>query len=117
VCARELANESPQLPGPVVYQRLMATQAGVRSSPLARIDTNDRDEVIRDDDGLPLFRIRVHRQDVALLLPSAELSDKSLAEIKSQIATILRRSRGPRRPAPRLAAIRFTQAGLTQHSS
>jgi ParB family chromosome partitioning protein len=79
--ARAIAAESPRLDPAKVYARLLST--GLRS----RATTHD--EVVKDSSGKALFRVRHHRNDVALLLPAADLSKRSLARIKALVADVL----------------------------
>jgi ParB family transcriptional regulator, chromosome partitioning protein len=91
--ARYLANQSDRRSAAGVFQQLMSSANGKRKKTKQNTPTQSHDEVVQDDHGKPLFRMRVHRKDVALLLPTTGLSDELLVEIKAQIAQILQRAR------------------------
>src|SRR6185437_15430982 len=68
--ARLLSAERDKSEPAVIYQRLVSNLSSGRRS------TRDRssfahDEVIKDDSGRPLFRVRVRRREIALLLPAS----------------------------------------------
>jgi ParB family transcriptional regulator, chromosome partitioning protein len=103
VRARALAKD-PRRPGaPAIFQRLIAntTQRGL---PAIGPSLESHDEVVKDERGMALFRVRVHRKDVALLLPSGGLSKQALVEIKSEVAAILQRRRSSRNESPSSSA-------------
>lgn len=88
--ARSIAKESKQLPPASVFRRLMSAPAQVRESGSEK--SEGRDEVVKDEDGRPLFRVRQHRNDTALLLPTNSLSPDVIEEIKRRVAEILQRA-------------------------
>jgi ParB/RepB/Spo0J family partition protein len=92
--ARAIAQESltAKLPAATVYQRLVSNAPRKRKSGL-HVGQGDHDEVVKDDLGEPLFRIRAHQKDIALLLPAWALSASLLYEIKAQVTTLLQRER------------------------
>lgn len=108
-CARTIAASTPRPQGGDVYRRLLAsTGKGRRPRSLSH------DEVVRDDRGRPLFRIRQLRSAFALLLPVERVPAKTLAAIRQTVSSMLvsgqvsnvaegARVAGP--PTPRLAAI------------
>lgn len=75
--ARGIAGEAPRPNATQVYARLMPATVRARKS-----RTKVHDEVVKDSQGRPLFRVRHHRHDVALLLPATNLSDQLLTHIK-----------------------------------
>jgi len=90
--ARAIASERRKPAAQGIYQQLMSS-ALVRRKAVSRTELDDHDEVITDNSGKPLFRIRVHRKDVAFLLPSMDLSGYVFSAIKEQLSTILQRAR------------------------
>lgn len=82
--ARMVAASKVQLSSLEVYQSLMGVVAG---SP--RRGRRLHDEVVKANDGMPLFRIRHQRKTVALLLPAGKASSKSLERIRQAVAQIL----------------------------
>ena len=48
-----------------------------------------RDTLIKDDEGVPLFRIKHQQNSIALVLPIGKVSAKSLQMIQSAVAEIL----------------------------
>jgi len=90
--ARAIAKESPRRPAAAVYRRLLTAPGETRSrAEIHRAESHD--EVVKDQDGCPLFRIRCQRRDTALLLPTGTVPHKVLLEIKEEIREILHRSR------------------------
>jgi len=55
-----------------------------------------RDEVVSDEDGEPLFRIRPQRGAFALLLPRAIVTPRCLDDIKRALTELLQRERSER---------------------
>lgn len=89
--ARTIAKESPRPSAVKIYKRLLGAGSGRSNKRLS--ESTNRDEVITDDVGKPLFRISTRTKDIALLLPMELVSNSSLSEIKSQITLILQRAR------------------------
>lgn len=91
--ARAIVQESPKVgAAPAIYQRLMANSPQKAKGERVAV-IGDHDEVIKNELGEPLFRVRVHLKDVALLLPASALSGAILSEIKTQVSGILQRGR------------------------
>jgi len=67
-----------------VYRQLMAASLEGR-----RIKPKSHDEVVKDEDGAPLFRIRHQSNSVAVLLPNAKVSAASMEHIRCAISAIL----------------------------
>jgi ParB family chromosome partitioning protein len=82
--ARLIAEQRPRPSAREVYARLLGA-----SAPGRKVKTRLQDEVVKDESGTPLFRIRRHVDTVALLLPLASVSAKSLDEIRGVVSTIL----------------------------
>jgi ParB family transcriptional regulator, chromosome partitioning protein len=89
--ARSMANQSQKMEPGAIFRRLTCNE--VLNSARRLDSTRDHDEVVKDRDGKPLFRVRRQRQDTALLLPSSSMSSYVLDEIKTKVATILHRAR------------------------
>jgi ParB family chromosome partitioning protein len=67
-----------------VYRQLMvASRQGRRPKPVTR------DEVVKDDDGTSLFRIRHRSRNVSLVLPTSTISPADVANIRGAIIAIL----------------------------
>ena len=81
--ARAISSNPQRLPAIDVYRQLRASAAGRRSKVKAR------DEVIKDDKGNPLFRVRNQRHSVALVLPLEKVSAESLELVCRTVATLL----------------------------
>lgn len=101
--ARSIAAFEPRPIAREVFRALLAAAARgpkVRAKP--------RDDVVRDDDGRPLFRIRRQPKAIALLLPPEHVSARCLEEIQAAVSRIMKahRRRGLR---PRTESI---DAGL-----
>jgi ParB/RepB/Spo0J family partition protein len=90
--ARAMAKESAQAHPVAIFKRLIADPAD-RDEPDCLVRAEEHDEVVKDHDGRPLFRVREHRRDTAILLPTSMISSMVLSEIKYEVAAILRRAR------------------------
>jgi ParB family chromosome partitioning protein len=78
----------PQRPASAeVFRQLISSAA--RGRPIPR---KAHDEVIKDDLGNALFRIRQQRKTIALLLPATSVSAPTLMEIKRALVRILQDS-------------------------
>jgi ParB family chromosome partitioning protein len=87
--ARAIAALNPRPPAREVYRQLIAASAQQRPANRAA-----RDRVVKDDDGVPLFRVRHRSNSVTLLLPSRNLSQVSMESICCAVAGILHRAKG-----------------------
>lgn len=87
--ARAIGREHPRPPAAKVYQRLVLSP-GVRNT--HRRKYGDHDEIVKDNDGVPLFRVCIRRNNVAILLPAARTSAVTLSEIKQLVAGVLQRA-------------------------
>lgn len=82
--ARAMANLSPRPPAREVYQQLLSGAGhGLRSR--KRVS----DEVVRNERGAPLFRIRNRRSSIALLLPMKNVSALRLQQLRDTVTDIL----------------------------
>lgn len=82
--ARAVATRSPRLPSSEVFRELLAASASGR-----KIRPKPHDEVIFDEQGLPLFRVRQQRSAVAILLPLKIVSANSMKAINRAISDVL----------------------------
>jgi ParB family chromosome partitioning protein len=84
--ARELGALHPRPPAKRVYRELITASArGRQAKPAARV------EIVRDGEGVPLFRIRQLSTSVSLVVPSLKVSAAAMAEIRVVVAGILQR--------------------------
>lgn len=84
--ARAIGEMDPRPQAQQVYRQLLSASApGRKIKPAARV------EVVRNDEGTPLFRVRQLRTSVALELPCERLSAAAMAEIRTTLAAILQR--------------------------
>lgn len=90
--AQAISRDPVRRPAAAVFKRL-AVAACDTSDRRVSVQTDSRDEVVKGKDGSPLFRVRQHRNDTALLLPVHLVSPKTLSEIKQEVAQILHRAR------------------------
>lgn len=84
--AREIGALSPRPEASRVYRELLEAARGRRVKSAAHV------EIVRDEAGAPLFRIRRLSRSVSLVVPSPKLSAAALAEIRSVLAGILERN-------------------------
>ena len=82
--AREACSTQPRPAAREVYQAMLSASARGR-----RVPNRSHDEVVKDRDGQPLFRIRHQTQHIALLLPRNKLSAATIAAIREFIAEVL----------------------------
>jgi ParB family chromosome partitioning protein len=87
--AREIARTTPTPPAREVCRRLLAAPAKGRKPVAKRTD-----EVIFDEQGRPLFRVRHERTTIALLLPPDRVSATTLKEVCSHLKMLLQRDTG-----------------------
>jgi ParB family chromosome partitioning protein len=86
--AREISLVSSRPPPREICRRLLAAASRGRK-PVAK----KRDEVVLDDAGEPLFRIRYDRKAVLLVLPVESVSARCLENVRGATSTILQRER------------------------
>ena len=89
--AREIASGKDRPPARDVYQQLLAIRAGVR-----KLVAKTRDDVIKDNFGNPLFRMRRLRGAVSLILPIERLSGDSVQRVCRAVAEVLSASASER---------------------
>jgi len=82
--ARRIAAEAQRPSASEVYRRLLAACASGR-----KIKQRAHDEVIKDDTGEPLFRIRQNSTSIALLLPAEIVSAAVLEEVRQAVRSVL----------------------------
>lgn len=87
--AREIGSQSPRPQAREVYQKLLAATAHGR-----KVRTKGHDEVVRDDDGAPLFRVRHQSNAVAVMIPLQLVSAQAMRDIQRAIARILQGASG-----------------------
>jgi ParB family chromosome partitioning protein len=89
--ARALASEKERRPTREIYQELIAAgSAGKR-----RLKPRAHDEVVPDEAGKPVFRIRYQTSAVTLVLPRQRLSETSLEKIRNRVREIMRDESSP----------------------
>jgi ParB family chromosome partitioning protein len=86
--ARAIAGLQPRPPGAEVYSQLMAA-----SVPGKRRRVAERDQVVKDAAGMPMFRIRRLRSAVALLVPSDRLPEPVLAAVTQKLVDVLKQAK------------------------
>lgn len=82
--ARSIADSRARPPARDVYQQLLLAPAKGRKR---RVKPHD--EVVKSQNGVPLFRIRRQTNTIAVLLPLDRISEPALSEIRKVIADIL----------------------------
>ena len=86
--ARAIAASASRAAPKEIYSQLIANT--VKGRP---VKVKARDEVVSDDQGRALFRIRNRRKCVAILLPLDDVSSAVLQEIRDCVTVILQRAR------------------------
>lgn len=82
--ARAIAARKTRPAGPEVFRQLLTASTNGRK-PRSRT----RDEVVKEKNGSPLFRIRHHRSTIAVVLPATRVSTKTLQRLRASIIKIL----------------------------
>ena len=90
--ARNIARQVPRPPAREVYRCLIGASADRH-----RTKRSERDEVVTDASGKPLFRIRQQTNSIALLIRLSTLTSASLEDIRREVADILTRKVIPAR--------------------
>jgi ParB family chromosome partitioning protein len=85
--AREIAHILPRPSALTVYSYLVGGTDKLRRSDLRSGKVHD--EVIKDEQGAPLFRVQLRRKRVALVLPVERVPHSTLELIKSEVSKIL----------------------------
>jgi ParB family chromosome partitioning protein len=86
--ARDIGEQRERPAASTIYQRLLAASARG-----GRKKARERDEVVADEDGVPLFRIRPQQNTFAVLLPRTNVSPHCLDEVKRALSSLLQRER------------------------
>jgi ParB family chromosome partitioning protein len=95
--ARALAARSPKPPAQQIYDQLLTARAH-RPRPLRR--RKEKEEIITDPDGTPLFRVRRQVDSMVLVLPTRGLSGARVSAIKQMIGQLLQKSVVESRESP-----------------
>ena len=93
--ARAITNSPERTPAVQIYQQLLLPEQKRRPKLMRH------DEVIKDSNGVPLFRIRLQTNAMAVLLPMRKISRETLGEIKAALTDILQSKGGDRREPSR----------------
>jgi len=100
--ARSIAKDSPRLSPERVYQRLVA-----QSTYAPKPRETSRDEVVKDQSGNALFRIRYQRRSISILLETQRLSSHDVDVLKHLIRGAIQDdpavNGASRQPVPRSA--------------
>ena len=86
--ARAMAASDSRPPEREVYRQLMVAAVQGRK----RRAATARDEVVKDDDGTLLFRVRNRSNNLVLVLPTRRMSPGDVANIRSAVFAILHRA-------------------------
>jgi ParB family transcriptional regulator, chromosome partitioning protein len=97
--ARAIGAMQKKPPAEEIYRKLLSVAGRGRQIPKPA-----HDEIVRDDDGRALFRIRHKRASIALIVPLEKVSPSDLRRIRDAVADVLKEKsawadRGPRAPA------------------
>jgi len=98
--ARRLAAKNPRESAATVHRELVLAGQKIRT-----VKKPAHDEVVFDDCGAPLFRVRYQRNAVALVLPTGKLSPTSLGHIRQAICRLMQSVEGS---APSRSVIKAT---------
>jgi hypothetical protein len=82
--ARELQRIKPRPPAAETYRLLLSA-----SSQRRRLTLGSRDEVVKDCDGAPIFRIRHHRDSLAFVVPLNRVSAWRLDVLRKSMCDAL----------------------------
>lgn len=82
--ARSIGNRQRRPPAEEVYRELLSVANHGR-----RIRRTAHDEVVLDEGGLPLFRIRQQRASIAVIMPLERLCESDLGRIREAITQVL----------------------------
>jgi ParB family transcriptional regulator, chromosome partitioning protein len=85
--ARAMVKVTGRYPAREVYRQLLAASARGR-----KLKIRTHDEVVKDANGSPLFRIRQQSNSIALVLPIEKVSASMLEVIRRSIAGVLQHS-------------------------
>lgn len=112
--ARLIASAGRRLPAKEVYLRLISAATRGR-----KLRPRRHDEVVKDEAGAPLFRVRVQTDSVVLVLPAQRVAASTLQHIKEAVAVILRESeaRVPQAKFGDASAVRRTLAASVDRAT
>jgi ParB family transcriptional regulator, chromosome partitioning protein len=82
--ARSITRQGRRLSGAEVYRQLLASSGKGR-----RPKASTHDEIVKDDSGRPLFRIRQLRSSIAVMLPVEHVPAQTLDAIRSTLSNLL----------------------------
>ena len=91
--ARTIAASRSRPPARDVYRKLLSSAAPSRRGRPPKQTLRDR--VVKDESGAPMFRIKHHRDSIALVLPLEHTPPQALEEIQEAICKILNRTVQP----------------------
>ena len=94
--ARAIAAQAKWQPPREVYKQLLASEVRGR-----KVRPKPHDEVVRDEAGVPLFRVRRHMKWLSLMLPADQVSAATLREVCGKVAEVLQRANGLPRDSSR----------------
>lgn len=103
--ARELRRLTPRLAPEEVMQRLLLTRTRSRKAL-----SSTHDEVVKDEYGRPLFRIKHRRDSIALVVPVKRLSRNRLAEVRGVLTEVLKHE--GREEQPFTSSVRVQEAAM-----
>jgi ParB family chromosome partitioning protein len=83
--ARAIAAQATRPPSAEIYRQLLDNGARQRGSRASR----QHDEVVKDENGIALFRIRHRLKSVAVVIPRERLSESAFERIRSFVAGML----------------------------
>jgi ParB family transcriptional regulator, chromosome partitioning protein len=86
--ARAIAREGKRPDAEVVYARLLAASGCIPRCASRSLGVS-RDDVVKDDRGQALFRIKYHRHAIAFVLTSDSVSPGIMNEIRAALSVIL----------------------------
>ena len=108
--ARELTAQYPRLAAEEVYRRLVGSSAKGR-----KVRRQFHDEVVKDERGVPLFRIAMRRRWMCFLVPTEVVSAEVAGEIRSKLREVLQSSKASSQQRAVSSGARGTS--MTAHSA
>ena len=107
--ARKISANGRQLASREVYRQLLTASSRRKPS------TSSRDQVVKDENGVPQFRIRERQNSILLVLPLEKASDQVLASLRTATLRILQSSSRDEVPRRRADALDERARGLPQN--
>jgi ParB family transcriptional regulator, chromosome partitioning protein len=98
--ARAISAQGARLPAREVYKQLVASRVKGR-----QVRSPPHDEVVTNDDDVPLFRVRRHMKWISLMLPADQVSATTLREVCTEIAGVLQRATTQARDSSRTRSL------------